>query len=81
MSRTLSSRRHEALKAFLIERREKADLTQSVVAKRLGQYQSFVARIESGQRRIDVVELLDLAKAIGFDPHDAIKRLAATKQD
>jgi len=34
--------------------------------------------IESGQRRIDVVEFLDLASAIGFDPRDAIKRLSSS---
>jgi transcriptional regulator with XRE-family HTH domain len=81
MSRTLRSRRHEALRAFLVERRKKAGLTQAAVAKRLGRWQSFVAFVESGQRRIDVVEFLDLAKAIGFDPREAIKRLTATKQD
>jgi hypothetical protein len=47
------------------------------VAEKLGRYQSFVANIESGQRRIDVVEFLDLASAIGFDPRDAIKRLSS----
>ncbi len=81
MSRTLGSRRHEALRTFLIERREKAGVTQAELAKRLKQYQSFIARIESGQRRIDVVELLELATALGFDPREALKRLAATKQD
>jgi hypothetical protein len=33
------------------------------------------------QRRIDAVKLLDLAKALGFDPHEAIERLAAAKSD
>jgi transcriptional regulator with XRE-family HTH domain len=59
-------------------RRKKAGLTQSEVAVKLGRYQSFVANIESGQRRIDVVELLDLGAAIGFDPREAIKRLKST---
>jgi hypothetical protein len=36
--------------------------------------------MESGQRRIDVVELLDLAKALDFDPHELLRRLAAIKQ-
>jgi transcriptional regulator with XRE-family HTH domain len=81
MSRTLRSRRHEALRAFLVERRKEAGLTQAVVTARLKRWQSFVATVESGQRRIDVVELLDFAKAIGFDPREAIKRLVATKPD
>ena len=43
-------------------------MTQADLAARLGEYQSFVARLESGQRRIDVVEFLELADALGFDP-------------
>lgn len=79
MSRTLQSPRHEALRCFLIEKRKKAGLTQTEVAKKLKRYQSFVATVETGQRKIDVVELLAFAEAIGFDPREAIKRLLATK--
>jgi transcriptional regulator with XRE-family HTH domain len=75
MSRTLRSARHEALVALLVEKRREAGLTQAQVAKKLKRYQSYVAIVESGQRRIDVVEFLDFADAIGFDPRDAIKRL------
>ncbi len=80
MSQTLRSPRHEALTAFIIEKRKKAGLTQAEVARRLKRYQSFVATVESGQRRIDVVEFLDLADAIGFDPREAIKRLRAIQR-
>jgi transcriptional regulator with XRE-family HTH domain len=66
---------HEALVALLIAKREKAGLRQLDLAKRLGEYQSFVARIESGQRRIDVCEFLKIAKAVGFDPGRAISKL------
>jgi transcriptional regulator with XRE-family HTH domain len=75
MSRTLRSARHEALIVLLVEKRREAGLTQAQVAKKLKRYQSYVATVESGQRRIDVVEFLDFADAIGFDPRDAIKRL------
>ncbi|OCX25933.1 transcriptional regulator (plasmid) [Bradyrhizobium sp. UASWS1016] len=77
MPRTLRSPRQKALVALLIEKRKKAGLTQAELAKRLRRYQSFVATVESGQRRIDVIEFLDLSEAIGFDPIDAIKRLRA----
>jgi len=80
MSRTLRSPRHKALTALLVEKRRKAGLTQAAVAKRLRRYQSFVATVESGQRRIDVVEFLDFADAIGFDPRDAIRRLRAIER-
>jgi transcriptional regulator with XRE-family HTH domain len=75
MSRTIQSPRHLALTEFLIEKRKKAGLTQSDVAKKLQRYQSFVATVEGGQRKIDVIELMAFAEAIGFDPREAIKRL------
>jgi transcriptional regulator with XRE-family HTH domain len=79
MSRTLDSPRHEALTRFLIDKRKRAGLTQAELALKLGRYQSFVATVESGQRRIDVIELLDLADAIGFDPREAIKMLRSVR--
>lgn len=81
MSRTLHSSRHRALKDFLIEKRKKAGLTQTQVAKKLRRYQSFISSVEGGQRKIDVVELLAFSEAIGFDPKEALRRLAAVKPD
>jgi hypothetical protein len=46
----------------------------------LRRYQSFVSHVESGQRRIDVVELFDLAEALGFKAPEAVKRLASVKR-
>lgn len=77
MVKTLGTHRHQALIGMLIEKREASGLTQTELAARLGEYQSFVARLESGQRRVDVVEFIDLAKILGFDPSAAIKKLAA----
>ncbi|MGY4315096.1 helix-turn-helix domain-containing protein [Bradyrhizobium sp. JR3.5] len=71
----------KALTEFLIEKRKKAGLTQAEVAKKLRRYQSFIATVESGQRKIDVVELLAFAEVIGFDPREAIKRLSSIKAD
>lgn len=81
MSRTIQSARHEALRALLVTERKAAGLTQAMVAKKLGRYQSFVATIESGQRRIDVVEFLDLARVIGFSPEAAIASLARVRRN
>ena len=75
MAKSLGSARHKALVDFLIQKREAAGFTQADLAGRLGEYQSFVARLESGQRRIDVVEFLELAEALGFDPSKAISAL------
>jgi transcriptional regulator with XRE-family HTH domain len=57
--------RQEALRAFLVATaRKKVGLTQAELAANLGEYQSFVARLESGQRRVDIVEFLDIAGAL-----------------
>ena len=71
---TIQTTAHQALVALLIAERMRAGLRQEDVAERLNQHQSWIARVESGQRRVDVVEFLALAKAIGFDPAAAIKR-------
>lgn len=77
--KTLGSRRHAALVSLIIQAREKAGLSQQVVADALGEQQSLVARLESGQRRIDVVEYLRIADAIGFDPVALLKRIRAVR--
>jgi transcriptional regulator with XRE-family HTH domain len=77
MSRTLRSPRHEALRAFIVARRKKAGLRQVDLAERLGRNQSYVTDIETGQKVMDVVELMEWAEAIGFDPQAAIRHLKA----
>lgn len=60
-----------AYKAFveiLVQKRDKAGLSQQEVADRLGWNQSLVAKIETQQRRMDVAEFLRFANAVGFDP-------------
>ena len=73
MGKTLGSANHKALVDLIVSKREAAGLTQSQLAEKLGEYQSFVARLESGQRRIDVIEFLNLASTLGFDPAKAIR--------
>jgi transcriptional regulator with XRE-family HTH domain len=76
VAKTLGTERHRALIALLVEKREASGLTQTELADKLGEYQSFVARLESGQRRVDVIEFLELARILNFDPLDALGRLA-----
>jgi transcriptional regulator with XRE-family HTH domain len=75
MRKSLGSARHKALIGLLIQKREAAGMTQAELAARLGEYQSFVARLESGQRRIDIVEFIELADAVGLDPARTISAL------
>ncbi|MBM0205646.1 helix-turn-helix transcriptional regulator [Micromonospora sp. STR1s_5] len=75
MPRSLSSARQQRLAQLLIRYREEAGLNQVDVARALGRHQPFISNLESGQRRLDVVELLDLADVVGFDPLELIREL------
>ncbi|MGX9120208.1 helix-turn-helix domain-containing protein [Mesorhizobium sp. WSM2561] len=79
MQKTLRSPRHVRLVQLIVEKRRKAGLSQADLAKALDRYQSVVAAIESGGRRIDVVEFLDLAETIGFDPHEILSEVVAVQ--
>lgn len=74
-TKTLRSKDHRALLALLIEAREKAGLYQSEVAKRLGKPQSFVAKYEGGERRLDVIEFIAVVSALGADPIQLLRQL------
>lgn len=67
--------RHRVFRALLVEARKSRGLTQTQVAEKLGKPPSYVAKVELGERRIDVLEFLDLAVAIGFDPTTLIETL------
>ena len=54
MAKTIRSSGHEALRDALIAARKNAGLTQEQLATRLKCHQSFVARVESGERAMEV---------------------------
>ena len=64
-----------AFRALMIAARKRAGLTQQDVAKRLKRPQSFVAKYEGGERRLNVVEFLVITRAIGADPVRLLKKL------
>lgn len=60
---------------LLIKARQDAGITQEEVADRLNRPQSFVSKYENAERRVDVIEFLDIAQAIGFDPVDFVRKI------
>ncbi len=75
MTRSLHDRRYFRLRVLLIEARRAKSATQHEVAKLLRRPQSFVSKYEKGERRLDVVEFLEVSEAIGFDPGELLKGL------
>jgi len=76
VSGTIRSSGQQALCKKLISERQAAGLTQSDLAKKLRCHQSLIARIESGERRIDVVELIVLCRAIGCRADEMLNKVA-----
>ena len=56
------SARYQALLRRLRKARREAGLTQQQVVAQLGTYRNFLTKVESGERRLDPIELQDLAR-------------------
>ena len=75
MTKSLFSKRYILIRERLLSERNKAGLSQRVLAEKLGVNQTYVSKYELGERRLDLAEFLDVAEAIGFDPVVFIKNL------
>lgn len=77
MEKSLKSSEYARLIALLVAVRQKAGIRQHGLAKRLGKPQSFVAKYEGGERRIDLVEFVTIARAMDADPIRLFKEFLA----
>jgi transcriptional regulator with XRE-family HTH domain len=79
MQKSLKSAEYARLIATLVAVRKHADVRQQTLAKKLGRPQSFIAKYEGGERRIDVVEFVEIAQALGADPVKLFRDFVAGK--
>ncbi len=77
MTKSVHTKCYARFLELLIAARKEADVTQGEVADRLNRPQSFVSKYENGERRVDLIEFLDIAEAIGFDPVSFIRKIKA----
>ncbi|TWT97281.1 helix-turn-helix domain-containing protein [Neorhodopirellula pilleata] len=75
VEKNLYTDRQQALLELLRECREQANLRQADVADRLEKPQSFVSKYESGERRLEILELLDVCEAIDTTLVAFVRRL------
>jgi transcriptional regulator with XRE-family HTH domain len=59
---------HQKFARWVKDTRESLGMSQAQFAKRIGQSQSFIARTETGERRMDIVEFIAFAEALGATP-------------
>lgn len=75
MSKSLRSPTHAALMSALIAERRERGLTQQQLASALQRPQSYVAKIETGERRLDVVEFIEFSEALDVRPEHLLSRV------
>jgi transcriptional regulator with XRE-family HTH domain len=75
IGKSVHSQGQRAFRQLMVGARKAAGLTQHDLAKRLKKPQSFVAKYEGGERRIDITEFLAITRAIGADPISILRTL------
>jgi transcriptional regulator with XRE-family HTH domain len=75
LNKSVHSEGQTAFRGLMTSARKAAGLTQQELAKKLGKPQSFVAKYEAGERRIDVVEFIAICREISVDSVGILKKL------
>ncbi len=75
MSKNLRGREQAILQLLLRQVRQDAGLRQQDLAARIGELQSFVSKYESGERRLDVLELRQICIVLGISLASFVQRL------
>lgn len=81
MDKSLYSQRQVELQRLLRHLRKKADLRQQDVADLIGEPQSFVSKYESGERRLDVLELREVCQVLGISLAQFVAQLEKRLRD
>ena len=75
LRKTLRTKGHRTLIDILVGAREQAGLTQRDLAARLRRPHSFIGRIEAGERRVDVIEFIEIARVMDLNPEQLFAKL------
>lgn len=72
MAKSLHTSEYEHFRALMVAAREKVGMTQAETSVKLGRPQSFISKYENGERRLDVVEFIQVCSALGVDPRTIV---------
>ena len=75
MPKSVFSEKYGRFIEMLIAARKEANMTQTDLAIKLGREQSYVSKFERRERRLDIVEFLEIAEALGIDVLRFVERL------
>jgi transcriptional regulator with XRE-family HTH domain len=74
VTRSVFTQEYDRFRRLLVEARKTVGLTQAELAARLSRPQSFISKIERGERRLDVVEFFEVAQALGINAIQFLKQ-------
>jgi len=77
--KTIHSHKNKMLLEWLAAKRLLHGKTQQQLSEALNRPQSFVSKYENGERRLDLIETIELCKALNADPHELINLLFKEK--
>ena len=78
---SVGTREYDELLRLLREKREAMPISQELLSKKLGKARTYIEKIEAGRRRVDVIELFEIAKELDQNPiefiGDLLRRITA----
>lgn len=80
MAHSVFTQRYKRFRELIVAARKEAALTQLELARKLGRPQSFVSKYELGERRLDVIEFIDVATALGIKPESLLAKVRNFKE-
>lgn len=75
LRKSIHSSEHEFLRQLLKRRREELGYTQRTLGDRMGVIYSFIGKVETGDRRLDVIEFIEYCNALDLNASEVIKNL------
>jgi DNA-binding transcriptional regulator YiaG len=75
VTKSVFTKEYQLFLCLLIDLREQKGLSQRELSKKLKRVQTYVSKYERGERRLDVVEFLEIVKTLEGNPHTIIKKL------
>ncbi|WP_424406540.1 helix-turn-helix domain-containing protein [Pasteurella sp. PK-2025] len=72
---SVHSNEYTWLREYLVQRRQDLKLSQRSLCEKMGVVSSFVGKVETGDRRLDVFEFISYCRAIGLDPKEVIQEI------
>ena len=73
MNKTIFDKRYKTMINSLVSIREKQGISQRELANKLGRVHSYIGRIETFERRLDVVDLINISRALGLKDKEILK--------